>query len=160
MTADSFLSSATEVAIGIAGFAGIVAAIRHRDPSAWASEERLLLRMLLFASGMAILFSWTPAVLSEAGLEPQTIWRAASAAMLVWLVSSVIHRTRQTRSLDNDRLVPRVAIVWNVAIILLQIANVFLAQSWPYLLGIAGILTNAFLFFLVLLLGRSAEADS
>lgn len=156
MNAESFLSSTTEVAIGIAGFAGIVAAIRHRDLNAWADEERLLLRMLLIASGMSILFSWLPAVLNEADVRADTTWRLSSLGMLVWLLSTAVYRSRQIKQLDQDQLGPRVAVVWNAAILLLQGANVYLALTWPYMLGIVGILANAFMFFLVLLLGRSS----
>jgi len=82
MNADSFLSSAVEVAIGIAGFAGIVAAIRHRDPSSWADKDRLLLRILLVASAIAVVFAWLPAVLHEAGIRSHALWQISSLLFL------------------------------------------------------------------------------
>ncbi len=157
MTAETFLSSATEVAIGIAGFAGIIAAIRHRDLSAWAAEDRLLLRMLLVASGVSVLFSWLPIILFEAGVGREIVWRGSSLVLLVWHTSTVVYRIRQLRRLGLGRIAPNISAVWNAGIILFQIANLYLAESWPYLLGIAGILINAFMFFLVLLLGRPSD---
>ena len=73
MSTESFLSSIIEISIAIAGFAGIVAAIRHRDIASWAQAEQILLRMLLTASGMKISFALLPAVLSEAGVPEPTI---------------------------------------------------------------------------------------
>jgi len=78
MSAESFLSSAVEAAVGMAGFAAIVVAIRHRDISRWAQRERILLRMLLVASGMAVAFALLPAVLREAQLAETAIWRIGS----------------------------------------------------------------------------------
>jgi hypothetical protein len=155
VSAESFLSSAVEVAVGIAGFAGIVAAIRHRDISSWAHGERILLRMLLLASGMAVSFALLPAVLVEAGLPEATIWRVGSGALLVWQVAIAVHRGRQFRATGTAPPFSRGLYAWIGPILLLQASNVYLGASWPYLLGVFSLLVNAFIFFLVLMLGRN-----
>ena len=157
MNADSFLSSAVEVAIGIAGFAGIVAAIRHRDLSSWAAQDRLLLRILLVASAMSVVFAWLPALLSEAGISARALWQISSLVLFIWQISAWIYRGRQMRGLNIDRVLPKYAFVWNAAFLLLQAANVYLGLPWPFLLGVANILAGAFIVFLVLLLGENAE---
>lgn len=137
----------------MAGFAGIVAAIRHRDLGRWAHEDRILLRMLLTASGMAVLFALLPAVLFEAHLPEPAIWRAASASLMVWQTAIAVHRVRQFRAVGTQAPLPRLLYAWVSGIVVLQALNVFLGVSWPYLLGVFGVLANAFSFFLVLLLG-------
>ena len=160
MSAETFLSSAVEAAIGMAGFAGIVAAIRHRDIAKWEHEERILLRMLLVASGMAITFALLPAVLAEAQLAESTIWRSGSMSLMIWQIGIAAHRSRQFRAGGKGSPVPRLLYAWVAGIIVLQALNVVLGLSWPYLLGVFGILVNAFIFFLILLLGRIGEDDA
>ena len=157
MSAESFLSSAVEAAIGMAGFAGIVAAIRHRDIASWAQEERILLRMLLVASGMAVTFALLPAVLREARLPEPTIWRAGSAALVAWQAGIAAHRSRQFRAAGVVSPIPRALALWVGGVIVVQASNVILGLSWLYLLGVFGVLVNAFSFFLILLLGRAGE---
>jgi hypothetical protein len=154
MSAESFLSSSIEIAIGMAGFAGIVAAIRHRDLSLWADEERILLRMLLVASGMAITFALLPAVLREARVPDGVIWRVGSGTFMVWQAGITVHRVRQFRAADRPIPLPRILFVWVGLLIALQAFNLWLGATWPYLVAIFGLLVNAFSFFWVLLIGR------
>ena len=51
MHPDVFLGSIVDIAIGIAGFAGIIAAIQHRDLTAWSPRHRILLQILFFRDG-------------------------------------------------------------------------------------------------------------
>jgi len=155
VSAEAFLSSAVEAAIGMAGFAGIVAAIRHRNIGRWAHEDRILLRMLLTASGMAIVFALLPAVLVEAQLPERAVWRAASASLMVWQTAIAVHRSRQFRTAGTAAPLPRLLYAWVAGVVVLQALNVHLGASWPYLLGVFGVLANAFSFFLILLLGRA-----
>ena len=46
---------------------------------------------------------------------------------------------------------------WLGSLILIQALNLFLAVSWPYLLGVFGLLVNGFLFFVRLLLADPEE---
>ena len=157
MSAESFLSSIVEVAVGIAGFAGIIAAIRQRNITHWPVEQRILLSMLLIASAMAVLFALLPALLVEAQVPRSTIWRIGSALLLVWQVGIFGHRTRQFRASALPAPVPRFVAAGAVFIVLLQALNLKLCTSWPYLLGVFGMLVSGFSFFMVLLLGTHEE---
>ena len=159
MSAESFLSAVVEIAIAIAGFAGIVAAIRHRDIDRWALEEQILLRMLFTASGAAICFALLPAVLSEAGLPGPTIWRAGSISLLLFLFAIGAGRTRQFRKAGLVPKLPRAMPVWVICSALLQALNIHLEASWPYLVGTFLIVLNGFTFFLMLLFGNTSEDD-
>lgn len=143
----------------MAGFAGIVAAIRHRDISSWPDVERILLQMLLIASAMATTFALLPALLTEARLPEPLKWRIASVALMVWQIAIVVHRQRQFRAGGTRSPVPRLLYLWIAGILVLQALNLVLGVSWPYLLGVFGLLVNAFSFFLILLLGRVGEEN-
>lgn len=111
--------------------------------------------MLLVASAMATSFAMLPAVLAEARLPEPAIWRIGSVLLLVWQAAIAVHRARQFRATGMPSPVPRLLYAWVAGILLLQALNVALATSWPYLLGVFGVLVNAFSFFMILLLGRS-----
>jgi len=136
MSAESFLSSAVEAAVGMAGFAGIVAAIRHRDIATWSHADRLLLRMLLVAAAMAITFALLPAVLAEAGLPAPTIWRTGSLSLMLWQIAIAARRSLQFRARRLALPFSRLLYAWVAGIISAQTLNLFLGASWPYLLGI------------------------
>jgi len=118
VSAESFLSSAVEAAVAMAGFAGIVAAIRNREISRWPHEQRILLRMLLIASAMSVTFAMLPAVLAEARQPEPSLWRASSLALLVWQAAIAVHRQRQFRSGGTASPVPRILYLWVTSIVL------------------------------------------
>ena len=160
VSSESVLSSAIEVAIGIAGFAGIAAAIRQRDVAAWEPRHRLLLQMLFGASAAAIVLGFLPALLAEASVEPPTLWRIGSATVLVWVLGIGVFRIRQARSHEVSAL--RDLAGWPTTVVsflvtALQVLNLVLAVPWPYLVGVIGILANGFIFFLRLLLSPRAS---
>lgn len=159
MSAESFLSSAVEAAIGMAGFAGIVAAIRQRDITRWSQEQRILLQMLLAASAGAVVYALLPALLAEAQFPRSTIWRIGSGALIAWYVGVGVFRINQVQRTEVPFPFRRLFGVWVAFLVLLQALNLVLAASWPYLLGVFGILANGFLFFLRLLLGSGDEGE-
>jgi Ca2+/H+ antiporter len=153
VSAESFLSSVVEVAIGMAGFAGIVAAIRQRDITRWPQQQRLLLQMLFAASAAAIAFALLPALLAEAELSRPTVWRFGSGALVIWFVSIGAFRFDQARRNAVPFPFRGGFAAWTGFLVLLQTLNLALSVSWPYLIGAFGLLVNGFIFFLRLLLG-------
>ena len=153
MTAESFLSSTVEIAIGLAGFAGIIAALRQRKITTWEPSHRILLQVLLAASGAAIFFSLLPALLREAGLAAEIIWVYGSGLLIVWLVGITIYRRKQSsKSGVRNLFFANIMVAWVLSNITLQIVNIFiLAVSWPYLFGVFGLLVNGSIVFTILL---------
>jgi hypothetical protein len=137
----------------MAGFAGIVAAIRQRDITRWPEQQRLLLQMLFAASAAAVAFALLPTLLAEADLSRPAVWRVGSGALVVWFVSIGAFRFNQTRRNAVPFPFRGLFVAWTGFLILLQTLNLALAVSWPYLIGAFGILVNGFIFFLRLLLG-------
>lgn len=154
MTADSVLSSAVEVAIGIAGFAGIVAAIRQRDVGAWSARDRITLQALLGSSGVAIVSGVLPGVLREALIPQVHVWRTGSAWLIVCFVFFALLRTRQMRTHGLTPFQDRYYLFMVGAALFvaaLQCFNLIRGVSWPYLVAVVWLLMFGFALFLILL---------
>ena len=159
MSVEAILSSMIEVAVGVAGFAGIIAAVRQRNLEHWPDDQLILLRILVTASAATILFSLAPGLFAQAGLGSPAVWRACSGALLVWQLVIGLRRVRQVRDSGTKMRAPPMIFVWIVGAALLQAANLRLALSWPYLLGVLSLLANGFAAFVGLLFGASAERE-
>lgn len=159
MSTESFLSSTIEIAVGIGGFAGIIAAIRQRGVNRWPPDQRLMLRMLLTASAVAVLFSLAPWLLAEGGLSQPVVWRLCSGSLLVWQSGITVYRRRQVGSLESSVSLPRVLYVLLSVNLALQAINLGLAEAWPFLLGVVSILMYGFAFFLKLLFWGAGDGD-
>jgi len=151
VSAEDFLSSIVEAGVGLAGFAGIIAALRQGRITRWPREPRLLLEMLLAASALAIVFALFPAVLAEADVSGASTWRIGSVLLLVCQLALVVLRTRQFQAAGVRTRPPLWLVAWVSSILVLQAVNIVLGVSWPYLLGVFGFLGNGFFFFLRLL---------
>jgi len=160
VSAEAFLSSIVEVAVGLAGFAGIIAAVRQGRITRWPREPRLLLEMLLVASSLAIVFALLPSVLAEAAVPGPSIWRIGSALLLTCQVALGVLRARQFRTAGLSAQPPFWLLAWISSLLALQAINILLCVSWPYLLGVFGILGNGFFFFLRLLFSDWDNADA
>ena len=159
MSTESFLSSTIEIAVGISGFAGIIAAIRQRGVNRWPPDQRLMLRMLLTASAVAVLFSLAPWLLAEGGLSQPVVWRLCSGSLLVWQSGITVYRRRQVGNLESSVSLPRVLYVLLSVNLALQAINLGLAEAWPFLLGVVSILMYGFAFFLKLLFWGAGDGD-
>lgn len=153
MGAESFLAAVVAVAIGIAGFAGIVAAIRQRRLSSWPPDQLILLQILFIASAASIVAGILPAFLMETGISPNNVWKICSGALACWLIGAPIFRARQSKALGVKQQIPRHVLAWAVISIVLQFYNVAAAgTAWPYLFGVTTMLINGFSVFLILVL--------
>ena len=153
MNAASFLSSIIDIAIGVAGFAGIVAAVRQRRLSHWPIEQLLLLQILFTATAAAIVYALLPSFLVETGVSESLVWKISSAALLCWIVGAIAFRMKQSRKYEVAMPIPMHIRVLAAISFALQIYNIAgVGQSWPYLIGIMTILMNGFSVFLILVL--------
>jgi hypothetical protein len=153
---DSALGSIIEVAIALAGFAGIVAAVGRRGSGQWSAADQLLLRVLLLSSGAAIIFAFLPFILIDV-LELSTLCRVLSALLALWLSAVAIFRIRQSMSHGITE-------VWDlrlryfiggglVVVVSLLITNaLWLASPSLYLVGLLWQVTISFVTFVTLLL--------
>jgi hypothetical protein len=82
------LTAIAEVAAAFAGFAGIVAAFRHRDLAAWPPHETFRFRFMVLYSVLTVLFALLPFFLFHFGVSPARIW--SSASILLALVAFIL----------------------------------------------------------------------
>jgi len=148
---EAFLASVVEVAIGVAGFAGIIATVRQGRIARWPHEPRILIEMLLTASASAIVFALLPTVFTEADISEPDTWRVGSLCILVWQLFFAVFRTRQFKASGVRTRAPLWLLAWVSLIVICQAVNIFLCVSWLYLIGVFGILGNGFMFFVHLL---------
>jgi len=159
--AASFLSAVIDIAIGVAGFAGIVAAVRQRHFAHWPIEQLLLLQILFTATAASIVYGLLPSFLAETGLGESAIWKISSGALICWIVGASAFRVSQSRKYDVAMPIPGYIRVLGGFAIGFQIYNIVgTGQSWPYLLGIMAVLANGFTVFLVLVLSPVNEENT
>jgi hypothetical protein len=154
MAWESALGSAIEVAIGIAGFSGIVAAVGRRGAGHWSAADQLRLRILLTASGAALIFAFLPFVL-VGFVEDALVWRLGSALLAIHTAGITLYRVRQASAagIVDALQIRRWRAVLPLAVVSLLTANaVWLASSSLYVLGVLWGLVIAFLTFVRLLL--------
>ncbi|MGD8280769.1 MAG: hypothetical protein PVF69_06410 [Gemmatimonadota bacterium] len=160
---ESALGSIIEVAIAIAGFSGIVAAVGRRSEGHWTDADQLRLRILLTASGVALVFAFLPFVLVDLAGE-QLVWRAASALLAIHMGGISAYRVRQA---SVAGIIEAIGLRWwtlglQAVVALLLLVNAFYwASASVYVLGVLWGLLIAFLAFVSLLLGglRHAPED-
>ena len=154
MVWESALGSAIEVAIAIAGFSGIVAVVGQRGAGHWTEADQLRLRILLTASGVALIFAFTPFLLID-WIDSSLVWRITSGLLALHFAGITIHRIRQASAsgiADAIGLRP-LNLVLQGAVISLLLANaLWFASASIYVLGVLWSLFIAFMTFVALLL--------
>lgn len=160
-----------QIAMGMAGFAGVAAAILLERSFQRDDQLRFL---SLFAGTIAvILLSFVPLLLGHAGLVGEAIWRWASVGFLAVALAALPLGVWVVREAKRfEKMPPRWALFpqWGLFAIapLLQLANVFDfrggAGPVPYLIGLLCWLAAGAEIFVIIVLLRapagSPEASS
>jgi hypothetical protein len=154
MIAEDVLVTTAEVAIGLAGFSGIVAAvIGSRASVRWSPIQKLRLTELLRTSFGAVVFSLFPLILLSAGVSNSTSWLVASLTWLGYIGVAIALQVPRYRAIwpEAHAETPRtVYILFTILIatVSLQLFNVvFLRVAWPHLVAILGSLIVGFVMF-------------
>lgn len=157
MEEDGALIAVAEVAVAIAGFSGIAAALRHGTADAWPIADRNRLIDLLAHSGIALFASLIPLVSAHRTALGPDLWSRSS---LIWAVCATLG---MSLSLLRDRGrslrdLPRVlTLLVFAAVTLLQLHNwLSLGEFWPYLAALVANLGFAFIQFMTLAIPKSA----
>ena len=149
---ETALSSAIQVAIAIAGFSGIVAALDRRAAGHWTESDQLALRMLLTASSTTLIFAFLPFVLIDL-VSSQLTWRACSGLFFIYLVGITVLRRRQAQGTWPLRVGRWQFLAMQSIVVLVLLANtVWFASPSVYLFAVVWGLLVAFLAFITLLL--------
>jgi len=107
----SALSTYSQVAIGLAGFASILIALSGK-PSSWTRIDSFRITNVLGSSFLAVLISMLPPTLALIGMSDPVLWKvcltvlASATASIVVLALSFYHRLpRADRAVLRPRLV-------------------------------------------------------
>ena len=131
------LSTAAQVAVALAGFAGIIVAFRTGSVHEWELVDKFRLRLLLTNSAFALTFSLFGILLLSTDLEPSWRWRVCSLIALAITVpfavrtSATANRLTQYRA-GSARMMYYMFASLGTAALLLQIANLFINAFWPF----------------------------
>ena len=153
------LGIAAQVAITLAGFAGIVVVFRPDSVHQWSRIDRFRLRLLLANSALPLGYSLFAMLLMTAGLSDPVTWRWCSGVTLICQFGFMLSTSKMGRSISaeatksvNRLLYFSMATLGSVAMVL-QLVNVFrLATFWPFFAAIFVHLIAAIAQFLRLVL--------
>jgi hypothetical protein len=153
------LSASAQVAVTLAGFAGVVVAFRSRSVHEWSKIDKLRLQILLTNSATPFAMSILGMVLSSTKLDDSTMWRWCSLlsfVLIVWL-AQIGYRNYRSFSHEEFRVSgARTSLFYGasaagIATTLLQLYNVISLKSfWPFFVAIATFLLLGMLQFILL----------
>jgi hypothetical protein len=139
------LSTAAQIAVALAGFAGVVVVFRRESVHDWSQIDKFRLRLLLINSILPLALCVMGLLLLTIKPAPTGIWRWCSALALVVLFPFVMTTAKRWRSLDPELLRRERAAgspfhlfaILGIGVILLQLCNIaILDLFWPFFTGI------------------------
>jgi drug/metabolite transporter (DMT)-like permease len=160
------LSTAAQIAVALAGFAGVVVVFRRESVHDWSVIDKFRLRLLLTNSILPLALCMIGLLLLTVKPAPAGIWRWCSGAAVVILLPFAITTSRTFRRLDPQQL--RSALATGVAFylfgllgagaLLLQFFNIATIDAfWPFFTGIVvHLLAAMFQFARIILLPPEA----
>jgi hypothetical protein len=153
------LTTAAQLAVALAGFAGVVVAFRSRSVHEWSRIDRFRLQILLTNSATPFALSLFAMVLLSTNIDPTTVWCLCSVftfAVLVGIGASYYtafrrFAPREFRASGGKAWIMRAGGLVAVVVTLLQLYNAIRLQSfWPFFVAIATLLIFAMLQFVLL----------
>src|SRR3954467_3429331 len=161
MEPNEALGITAQVAVALAGFAGVVVVFRPQSLHQWSSVDRFRLRLLLHNSICPLAYALFGMFLLTIKPTPLWIWRTCSLFAFLFQLPGVIIAARTARKLSPEHFKgPNRILFYSIGVIgtaaqILQLINVVLLNLfWPLFLAIFVHLIAALLQFarMVLLL--------
>jgi hypothetical protein len=153
------LSVAAQVAVTLAGFAGVVVVFRPESAHQWSRVDKFRLRLLLSNSIFTLAYSLFGILLLAMNPPPDSIWRWCSAFSVLFQVPFAIANLRTARTFSPaefqgiSRIVFYPLFAMGISVTLLQFYNLaVLNWFWPFFAGIVVHLMAAMLQFMRLVL--------
>lgn len=153
-----------QIAVGLAGVSGVVAAFLQRG--GLPAADRLRFVALFATAFIALILAFVPIALWYAGLEQVLLWRLSSALMTLFGIVGLVSYPPGLRLVQSHLEIT--ARVWQTLLLVPAIANVLLqlanTVTWfwqpgflPYLVGMLVWLYTAGLEFVTIVLYRPQE---
>jgi len=150
------LSTAAQIAVALAGFAGVVVVFRRESVHDWSPIDKFRLRLLLINSILPLALCMIGLLLLTIKPAPAGIWRWCSGLGVVILLPFAITTSRSFRRLDPQQLQSALATGFTLYLfsilgagsMLLQFFNIAILNAfWPFFTGIVVHLLAAMLQF-------------
>jgi predicted membrane channel-forming protein YqfA (hemolysin III family) len=157
------LSTSAQVAVTLAGFAGVVVAFRNRSVHEWSKIDKFRLQILLSNSALPFIFAIFAMLLAATNLDDQTTWRWCSLAAFVITAVTGQLLSRTYRTFSHEELKASGSRQWifhssgilGIAATVLQLYNVIRLQTfWPFFAIIATWLSLAMVQFVLLVTAK------
>jgi hypothetical protein len=159
MQPNEALGLAAQVAVALAGFAGVVVVFRPESVHQWSRVDKFRLRLLLTNSIYPLAFSLVGTLLLTINPPPTSIWRWCSGVALLFQVPFAIANFTTARDFTPREFKGVSKIVFyplflvGISSLLLQCLNIaMLNWFWPFFTGIVIHLLAAMLQFVRLVL--------
>ena len=88
MNIEPFFLGVAKIAITIAGFVGVVAALRHKREEEWKLNELYGVKLMIEHSLAAVLAGLLPSVLLVAFADESVVWIVSSALLAAFFLGS------------------------------------------------------------------------
>ena len=153
MQSQQILQSISEIAVALAGFSGVVAALGRRSHGDWSPAELLQLRTLVEPSLIALFGSFLPGIIQLASQSEILTWRLSNGALgLLGLsgVAAFIVRSRTASTTPGQRVLVVLALP-AIGALLLAAGGVLTQYELIFVLGLVLALVVAAYNFLLLL---------
>ena len=156
MEPNEALGTAAQIAVALAGFAGVVVVFRREAVHEWSALDKLRLRLLLANSILPLGLSMVGLLLLAIQPVPPEIWRWCSAIGLMVFLMFVSATGKSVRRLSRrevqrdrgSRFMLYFFGVLGIAVTVLQAYNVVsLGAFWPFFAGIVYQLVTAVVQF-------------
>jgi hypothetical protein len=164
------LSTAAQVAVALAGFAGVVVVFRRGSVHEWSPVDKFRLRLLLTNSILPLALCLIGLLLFTIKPEPAGTWRWCSASALVVILPFAMTTTKSFRRLDPQQLKRAQVSVFTLYLFsvtgtgatLLQLYNVAILNAfWPFFTGIVvQLLAAMFQFARIVLLPPEQNGEA
>jgi hypothetical protein len=139
------LSTAAQIAVTLAGFAGVVVVFRRESVHDWTPIDKFRLRLLLANSILPLAVCLIGLLLLTIKPAPTGIWRWCSGVAVVIVLPFSIMTSRTFRRLDREQLQRALATGFTfylfsflgIGAMLLQFFNIAILDAfWPFFTGI------------------------
>jgi hypothetical protein len=100
------LSTAAQIAVALAGFAGVVVVFRRESIHDWTPIDKFRLRLLLMNSILPLAFCMIGLLLLTIKPAPAGIWRWCSGSAFVIFLPFAITAAKNFRRFDSQQLQP------------------------------------------------------
>ena len=163
------LSTAAQVSVTLAGFAGIVVVFRTGALHEWSGLDKLRLRILLTNSILPLTVSLMAMLLMSADLSPGVIWRISSGLTAVVQLSMGAFYSKAFRALPTPDIRQIRSTRWTFyiggiigsCVVVFQVYNVIVpGVFWPFFLGIVLLIFAAITQFVRMLFVRESNDES